>query len=248
MKVIYEPRGAAREYAPLAANLYRGCSHACRYCYAPACLRMDPGAFAHAAPRTEVLRHLAVDAARLRGEAGPVLLSFTHDPWQPCEREHRLTRGALAILTRVGIGVRTLTKAPLRALEDDGAALVAADAEFGVSLSWTDDSLRAQWEPLTEGVSDREAALRRARAMGLRTWLSVEPVIDVDEALGVIERLSGWVDMVKVGKLNHDRALESACDWGRLVEESESIFRTTHQAYYLKADLVRAVGRRPVHA
>jgi hypothetical protein len=40
MKIIYEPRGAAREYSPLAANLYRGCIHGCKYCYAPACLRL----------------------------------------------------------------------------------------------------------------------------------------------------------------------------------------------------------------
>ena len=33
--VIYETRGRAREYCELAANLYRGCSHGCIYCYAP---------------------------------------------------------------------------------------------------------------------------------------------------------------------------------------------------------------------
>jgi hypothetical protein len=33
--VIYAPKGQAAEYAPLAANLYRGCGHACAYCYVP---------------------------------------------------------------------------------------------------------------------------------------------------------------------------------------------------------------------
>jgi DNA repair photolyase len=33
--VIYEPKGKAGEYAPLALNLYAGCSHGCTYCFAP---------------------------------------------------------------------------------------------------------------------------------------------------------------------------------------------------------------------
>ena len=36
MPIIYEPRGKAAEYSPLAANLYAGCGHGWLYCYAPA--------------------------------------------------------------------------------------------------------------------------------------------------------------------------------------------------------------------
>jgi hypothetical protein len=32
---IYPPKGQAGEYAPLAANPYRGCGHRCKYCYVP---------------------------------------------------------------------------------------------------------------------------------------------------------------------------------------------------------------------
>jgi len=47
---IYAPRGQAGEYAPLATNPYRGCGHACAYCYVPLVLKMkrpdfDAGAF-----------------------------------------------------------------------------------------------------------------------------------------------------------------------------------------------------------
>ena len=38
MNVIYEQKGRAREYAPLACNLYMGCTHGCKYCYAPGCM------------------------------------------------------------------------------------------------------------------------------------------------------------------------------------------------------------------
>ena len=33
LSIIYEPKGAAREYAELALNPYRGCTHRCIYCY-----------------------------------------------------------------------------------------------------------------------------------------------------------------------------------------------------------------------
>ena len=35
MSIIYKPKGKALEYSELAANLYRGCGHACTYCFAP---------------------------------------------------------------------------------------------------------------------------------------------------------------------------------------------------------------------
>ena len=35
MSIIYEPSGMAKEYSPYACNLYIGCSHRCKYCYAP---------------------------------------------------------------------------------------------------------------------------------------------------------------------------------------------------------------------
>lgn len=35
IQTIYEPSGKAREYSPLALNLYKGCDHGCNYCYVP---------------------------------------------------------------------------------------------------------------------------------------------------------------------------------------------------------------------
>jgi hypothetical protein len=47
---IYAPAGQAGEYAPLAANPFRGCGHACAYCYVPNVLNLNhfrPGSVKH---------------------------------------------------------------------------------------------------------------------------------------------------------------------------------------------------------
>ena len=41
MPIIYEPKGRAREYALWAANIYSGCVHGCRYCFAPDAIRRE---------------------------------------------------------------------------------------------------------------------------------------------------------------------------------------------------------------
>jgi len=62
---IYAPAGQAGEYAPLAANPYRGCGHACAYCYVPLVLKMKREEFdAGALPRPNYLQNLRKDARK----------------------------------------------------------------------------------------------------------------------------------------------------------------------------------------
>ena len=62
--VIYEPKGAAREYSELACNLYTGCDHRCGYCYAPGALRMTREAFGSPTPKKTIIERLTKDADR----------------------------------------------------------------------------------------------------------------------------------------------------------------------------------------
>jgi DNA repair photolyase len=79
---IYAPAGQAGEYAPPAANPYRGCGHACVYCYVPRVVKMKREKFdAEALPRRDYLDNLRKDARKYQaaGIDEQVMLSFTTD-------------------------------------------------------------------------------------------------------------------------------------------------------------------------
>jgi DNA repair photolyase len=96
MSIIYEPKGRAKEYCELAANLYRGCGHGCKYCYAPEATRTDREKFyREPQPRKDVISKLSKQLEKNTFN-GPVLLCFTCDPYQPINDEYGLARSSTA--------------------------------------------------------------------------------------------------------------------------------------------------------
>ena len=58
MTVIYQPKGKALEFAPLAFNPYKGCSHSCLYCFAPKATFNDRQNFySNPEPRIDILEN-----------------------------------------------------------------------------------------------------------------------------------------------------------------------------------------------
>lgn len=234
--VIYEPRGKAREYAPLATNLYSGCGHRCVYCYAPASIRSPREKFYAPLPRNNIIDRIRLDTIRLQKEnnAGPVLLCFTCDPYQPIEEQHQLTRKAIRILHTHDLNVMILTKGGRRA-ERDFDLLTGCDW-FGVTLTNLDNTLSLKWEPGAALPEERIDSLYQAHENGIKTWVSLEPVLYPETTLEIIRKTYKFVDKFKVGTLNYHPHARST-DWHRFAVDVNSLLLELDANYYLKEDL-----------
>lgn len=236
IRPIYYPKGRAAEYSPLAVNLYRGCGHKCVYCYASSILQMPEYEFQHPKPRANIIPDLERGAAALKiaDKVQPVLLCFTCDPYQPIDSQFKLTRQAIRVLHNHQIPIQILTKGGLRATRDFD--LLGPDDAFAVTLTFTDDAASIHFEPDAALPDDRIASLRAAKIAGIKTWVSLEPVINPLQSLELIKRTHEFVDLFKVGKLNY-HPLAKRINWKKFALAAIDTLKRYNCQYYLKQDL-----------
>jgi DNA repair photolyase len=206
VRIIYEPRGRALEYAPLAVSLYRGCSHGCTYCFAPDSTKTTRERFLQPNPRKDAIKLLKADAAEMvdSGDKREILMSFTTDPYQPIEAEHHLTATAIGVLINAGLPFTILTKGGIRSLVDLEALQQAPElVRYGTTLTLNNETDRRKWEPNAAPTIERCKALRVMHDHGIRTWVSLEPLIDPDQTLYLIAITYPFVDEYRLGTLNH---------------------------------------------
>jgi len=234
--IIYAPRGQAGEYAALASNPYRGCGHKCAYCYVPKVLRMSREEFDSGAnERTEFLAALGKDARKYQaaGIDEQVMLSFTTDPYHP--GDNSLTRDVLQSLQSHGMSVCTLTKGGQRALRDIDLFRPARDA-FASTLTSTDPAFSLKWERGAALPADRMATLKEFHDRGIFTWVSLEPTLDCESSLEIIERTHEYVDLYKVGRANY-LPITSSTDWESYTQRIVHLVSRLGVKHYIKRDL-----------
>ena len=239
--MLYVPKGRAREYAPLAVNHYKGCSHRCSYCYVPTIppykfsktARADFHANPH--PRKNVIRQLERDCRKRPGRGERVLLSFTTDPYQPLDTEFRLTRQVIQTLHLHGYAVQVLTKGGSRALGD--LDIFTPQDAFATTVTCLDNQASRVWEPGAALPADRIDTLIAFHNAGIPTWISLEPVLDPDIALEIIRQTQEYVDLFKIGKLNY-HPLAASIDWRTFGLAAADLCESFNVQYYLKKDLV----------
>lgn len=237
-KTIYQPRGQAGEYAPLSTNPYRGCGHKCAYCYVPKVLHMDRKEFdAGAVIRPNFKEAFLKDAKKYQAArlTGQVMLSFTTDPYPP--QHHDLTRWTLEQLQAHGLAICTLTKGGSRALRDIDLFRPARDA-FASTLTSLDDRFSQKWERGAALPSDRIATLRTFRERGIFTWVSLEPTIDVEASLAIVDATYEFVDLYKVGRVNY-LGITKTTDWQSYTLRMLDKLQKLGKAHYIKKDLQR---------
>ena len=165
-------------------NPYRGCSHACVYCFARPTHRYlefdDPGAFdAEVVVKVNVAEVLRTELHRASWKGSPVALGTNTDPYQRAEGRYRLMPGILEALAESATPVSLLTKGTL--LRRD-LPLLARIAEHGpvdlaMSVAVFDPELQALVEPGTPSAAARLATVRAAREAGLECGVFLMPVL-----------------------------------------------------------------------
>lgn len=235
--IIYAPKGQAGEYAPLATNPYRGCGHKCSYCYVPAVIHMPRAEFdAGADDRDNYDTRLLVEAKKYKaaGVTAQVMLSFTTDPYHPGITT--LTRYTLQILAEYGLAFCTLTKGGTRALRDIELFRPGRDA-FASTLTTLDDDFSLKWERAAALPGDRLKALRKFHEAGIFTWVSLEPTLDVESSLALVEATHEFVDLYKVGKANYLGPYGKDTDWRDYTLRMIELLNRYGKLHYIKKDL-----------
>ncbi len=242
MSLIYYPENKAGEYSYLAANLYFGCTHKCVYCYNKKDRfdRYTEHDF-HNKPRPkttpyDLLTQFDKECKKKSRVDGPIMLSFTCDPYQPLDHELEITRSAIIIMKENGLHVRILTKAG--SLPQRDFDLLDENDFVGATLTLSNDEDSKYWEPCAPLPADRINMLRVAKARGINTWVSLEPVIDTAQTFELIRQTHEFVDFYWVGKMNHEEIEnELKIDWAQFAGDAISELEALDCNYQLKKGL-----------
>jgi len=171
-----------------ALNPYRGCSHACIYCYAPYVIHWDKGKWGELVEvKINLPRILSKEIKVLK--KGVVGLGTVTDPYQPAEKKYELTRRCLELLLLHDIPVCIQTKSSL-VLRDMDLLNEFSHAEIGITLTSLDENIGKRLEPGAPGADERLDTLQKLSKNGIRTWVFFGPVmpylIDIDEMADAI--------------------------------------------------------------
>jgi DNA repair photolyase len=165
-------------------NPYRGCEHGCIYCFARpthAYLGFSPGLDfeSRLLAKPQAPKLLADELAKPGYAVEPLALGTNTDPYQPIERERRITRGVLEVLRDFNHPVCITTKSALVTRDLDILAPMAAKglACVAVSVTTLDPALARVMEPRAPRPEKRLAAIKALAGAGVPTAVMTAPLI-----------------------------------------------------------------------
>jgi DNA repair photolyase len=165
-------------------NPYRGCSHACRYCFARVThtyVDLDAGRDFETKIFVKVnapeLLRKELRARRWKGE--PIAMGTATDPYQRAEGRYRLMPEIIAALAEVGNPFSILTKGTLilRDLDLLSGASRATDVSTALSIGTLDEDVWRKSEPGTPHPRKRIEAVAKLNAAGVACGVMVAPVL-----------------------------------------------------------------------
>ena len=167
-------------------NPYRGCEHGCVYCYARpshAYLNLSPGLDFETRLfyKQDAARLLEQELAAPKYRCSPITIGANTDPYQPIEKEYRVTRSIIEVLAKHRHPFSIITKSAMIERDIDLLAPSAADGLVYVMISMTtlSNDLKRTLEPRTASPAARLRAIRRLHDAGIPVGVMVAPIIPV---------------------------------------------------------------------
>ena len=165
-------------------NPYRGCEHGCSYCYARpahAYMGLSPGLDFESKifAKPDAAKLLRAELSAKNYVPKTIALGANTDAYQPIERERRITRAILEVLSEFNHPVGIVTKSALVTRDIDILAPMARRGLVKVALSVTslDPKLARAMEPRASTPAKRLAAIALLSEAGIPTVVMAAPII-----------------------------------------------------------------------
>lgn len=158
-------------------NIYKGCCHGCIYCDSRSeCYRVENFDKVRAKENALTLIENELRTKRKKGVVGTGAMS---DPYNPYEKEYKLTRGALELINRYGFGVSIATKSDLIIRDIDILKEISTHSPVLIKITITTayDDLCMKLEPNVSPSSQRFKAIRELSSQGIFAGILMMPVL-----------------------------------------------------------------------
>ena len=207
-KLIYQPSGAAAEYAKWACNLYNGCSNRCEYCYnrhsqGKNLLGKDKPTIKGGMDIDEAFDLFKIELDRFRIDIvddGGLFFNFVSDPCLPktlplnavCIEHCIYNDVPVIMLTKMANWV--YSKQWELVFEHINEVQKKNIIKFGFTLTGRDD--------LEKGASsniNRISTMAQLSAWNYHTWASIEPIIDVDSSFEIFKKTLPFCEEYRFG-------------------------------------------------
>ena len=165
-------------------NPYRGCTHACHYCFArryQTQFELGPGDHFSSVifVKTNIAEVLARELDKASWTREQVAVGTATDPYQPIEGHYKLTRRCLEALLASRTPIGLVTKGPMIVRDAELLAALgrAAGCTVYMSVPTVDEEAWSTLEPGTAHPLQRLRAVRALRDAGVNAGVLMAPVV-----------------------------------------------------------------------
>jgi len=219
----------------LTFNPYTGCDHKCVYCYASSYIPH----FFNCRPKKDLVQRLEKESRKLKGEI--ISISNSSDPYPTIEKELRLTRKCLEILSRQNCKIQIITKSNIVTRDID--IFKRTTSMVAISITTENDEISRKLEPNAPSSSARIKAIEILTQKEIPVCVRIDPMIPFlnDKPNKLIETLAS----IGVKHITSSTYKVKPDNWRRFSEAFPEIARRLEPLYYERGERIRGYRYLP---